>query len=358
MKAATPERDVLVAGSPVAGQAAEIQLAAQARGLRKYWLFTTHVVTETAADDLPLLGAALAHYALMSIIPLLLLTAAFFGVYLKSERAQDRAIQLVSLYLVPSGRFDSQADLADADPTVTWVFKQMVNQRGTVGGFGFLALLWICLRIFTTLQRALDHIWKIERHLKRPIYLMYPMALGTIATVGLVAWLSVVLTSVVSSLRFQWPQQVWGFDFKLPDLVQTLSIVVSILMSTLLMYLIFRFLPSARVRSRSAFYGAVTAGLLWELAKHLFAWWLNYGAAYAKVYGAMAGLVILVFWTYLSAMILLFGAEVVYCHATYISAKPVVESVPDEAQPDTADGRQDTTTQAAAAEQPAVAGED
>ncbi len=358
MKPAAPERDVLAEGAPATGQVAELQLAAQAKGWRKYWLFLTHVVTETMGDDLPLLGAALAHYALMSIIPLLLLTAAFFGVYLKSERAQDQALQLVSQYLVPSGRLDSQADLAEADPSITWVFKQMVDQRGTVGGFGFLILLWISLRIFITLQRALDHIWKIERHLKRPLYLTYPMALGSIATVGLIAWLSVALTSVVSSLRFQWPQRLWGFDFMLPDLVQTLSIVVSVLMSTLLMYLIFRFLPSARVRSRSAFYGAVTAGILWEVVKHVFAWWLNYGAEYARFYGAMAGLVILVFWTYVSAMILLLGAEVVYCHATYISAKPVVEEDLAGPQPDTPDGRQGTAPSPPAVDPADAVGED
>jgi membrane protein len=323
-------------------QTKALRLAAQARGWRKYWLFLTHVVSESAEDDLPLMGAALAHFGMLSIIPLLLLTIAVCGMVFKSGSARDRAIRIVSQYVVPSGPLEGQDDVMQADPAESFVFKQVVDQRGTVGGFGLLALLWICLRIFMTLQRALDRIWKIDQHLKRPIYLLYPVALVTIVVIGLLGWLSVALTSFVSTLRFDWMQRFLGEQFRLPDWGQLLSMVVSILMSILLMFLIYRFLPSAKVRSRSAVYGALTAGVLWELSKHLFASLVASGAAAARIYGAMAGLVIYVVWTYISALIMLFGAEVVYCHATYISVKPVVEDDQPEPQPEMPDKRQGT----------------
>ena len=357
MKKQRPETDILGDAPQPGEQTRELQIAATTRGWRRYWLFLTHVVSESFKDDLPLMGAALAHFALMSIIPLLMLITAAFGIYLKSDRAREQAIRIVSQYAVPGGHIDSMQELDQADPTVTFVFRQLVNQRGTVGGFGLVALLWICLRIFMTLQRALDRIWKIEQHEKRPLYMIYPVALVTIVGVGLIAWLSVALTSIVSSLRFEWPQKLIGFEFQMPDWGQLLSIVVSILMSILLMFLIYRFLPSAKVRSRSAVYGAVTSGILWETVKHLFASWLNYGAVYARIYGAMAGMVVFVFWTYLSALILLFGAEVVYCHATYISVKPVIEDEHEGGpeQPDTIPERQGTKDAAAA--QPDAAGD-
>jgi len=336
----------------------ELRIAAQARGLRRYWLFLTHVVSESVKDDLPLLGAALAHFGMLSIIPMLLLTISICGMVFKSGSARDRAIRIVSQYVVPSGPLEGQDDVMQADPAESFVFKQVVDQRGTVGGFGLLALLWICLRIFMTLQRALDRIWKIDQHLKRPMYLLYPVALVTIVVIGVIGWLSVALTSFVSTLRFDWMQRFLGEQFRVPDWGQLLSMVVSILMSILLMFLIYRFLPSAKVRSRSAVYGAVTSGVLWELSKHLFASLVAQGAAYAKIYGAMTGLVIFVLWTYVSALIILFGAEVVYCHATYITVKPVVEDDQDPPQPDTPRRRQGTVVSPEAVDPPDGAGDE
>ncbi len=304
-----------------------------APGLWRYWRFGKDVFAEAAADDLPMMAAALAHYALLSVVPILLITFYGLGMVLKAESAQQRAIELVRPWL-PAPTDDS----VDGDPSssraqrveglVTGAFNAMVKDRGRVGGVGLLAMLWICLRIFTTLQRALDRIWAIEPHEKRPLYWLYPVALGSMAFLGLFAWLSMLVSSFVASLRFNWPQLLYGQEFRLPSLVTVCSVLASIVLSVLLIYLIYRWLPSARVRARSAAYGAVVAGTLWEVSKHVFAWFITEKANFRQFYGTMGGVVIVMIWCYLSAYILLLGAEVVYCHAKWIAATPVLEGEP------------------------------
>lgn len=286
---------------------------------RRYWRFLRDVVVQTWQDDLPLLAAALAHFALLSLIPLLLLVLWVLGTVYKGTDPQQ-VIELIAP-MFPRLRTD----------VVGNTFLALVDKRGAAGGLGVLVLLWIALRIFVTLQAALDRIWEVKHQHRRPLLLQYLIAVPTVILIGLVAWVSAFLTPFVAGiLPLLWPT--WAEE-ALPTTVALATDALSVLVSVLLMFCIYRLLPTYRPRTRSALYGAVVAGVAWEASKRLFTWYI---AAYAKtdqVYGAMGGIVILMFWTYLSALILLFGAEVVSCHAKRIAERPVLEAEDRAAPP-------------------------
>jgi len=81
-------------------------------------------------------------------------------------------------------------------------------------------------------------------------------------------------------------------------------------------------LPDRRIGWRPALIGGVAAGMLWELAKQGFAFYVANFVDYNSIYGSLGGLVILVMWVYLSAVMLLLGAEVASVSADW-SAKSV-----------------------------------
>jgi membrane protein len=54
------------------------------------------------------------------------------------------------------------------------------------------------------------------------------------------------------------------------------------------------------------------ASLLWELAKHLFAWHVVHLAEYSIFYGSLSTLVIFVLWVYYSSTVLIVGGEFAY----------------------------------------------
>lgn len=289
--------------------------------LAKYWRFAKAVVHKSQRDDLVLLAAALAHFAMLTLIPLLLLASYVIGGIYSDEAAIQRASSMVS-NLIPV-----------SSEVILDVFQGIAHSRATLGGFGLVILVWLCCRIFTTLQRALDNIWNIEHHEKRPFYLQWLVALTTIVCLGFFAWVSLVVTSMVGSLHLQWPRALWGRELELPDLVRVASVLASMGLSILFMFLIYRLLPSARVHSRSAIVGAVVAGVLWEVAKHLFTAYVTGYAHVSRFYGAMAGIVVVMFWSYISCLVVLFGAEVVSCHAEWIAARPVVATVEPVPEP-------------------------
>jgi membrane protein len=76
--------------------------------------------------------------------------------------------------------------------------------------------------------------------------------------------------------------------------------------------LIYKIIPNKEVHFISALQAAIFTGLLWELAKHLFTWYVVHLARYSIFYGSLSTLIVLVLWVYYSSTILVVGGEFAY----------------------------------------------
>jgi len=76
--------------------------------------------------------------------------------------------------------------------------------------------------------------------------------------------------------------------------------------------------PNRPVPWQSALLGAVVAATLWEVARYLFQLYVVNFASYNEVYGALAGVIILILWLYYSAMIVLAGTLTAVVHASRV----------------------------------------
>ena len=82
----------------------------------------------------------------------------------------------------------------------------------------------------------------------------------------------------------------------------------SYLITVVVFICIYRFMPRAEVTLRDTLPGAFLAGLLWEVAKYIFAWSLQY-FHYDEIYGSVGAVVAVLTWSYVSSLIMLFGAQ-------------------------------------------------
>src|SRR5262249_34957290 len=89
---------------------------------------------------------------------------------------------------------------------------------------------------------------------------------------------------------------------------QVLFAIVSYLVTVVLMVLIYRFMPKAAVTLRDTLPGAFLAGLLWEIAKYVFASSLNY-FHYDQIYGWVGAVFVGLTWSYVSSLIIFSGAH-------------------------------------------------
>ncbi|HEV2837463.1 MAG TPA: YihY/virulence factor BrkB family protein [Pyrinomonadaceae bacterium] len=255
-----------------------------------------HSLHQFHENDLFTSAAAMSYFGLMALFPALLLLLAISN---KLAAGSQMLAQAVDVY-PGSGKF----------------------LRDTIGAFselGFGALVtcvvlvfWAGSWVFAVVERALNRIWQAT---SRTFWHGRALTIGMVGVVGLLLSLSVMTTSLLVALRemaFRLsPRQIARYP--LLDSVgsgfwQVIFAAGSYLITVALFVLIYRLLPRAEVTLRDTLPGAFLAGLLWELAKYIFAWSLGY-FHYDQIYGSVGAVVAVLTWSYVSSLIMLFGAQ-------------------------------------------------
>lgn len=243
-------------------------------------------------DDGTLWAAAVAYYSLLSAVPLLLALATIASFFIDQEWAIEQATALLREFL-PQGT-----------QRISETVQTALDQRGSVGLLSFLAFFWSGSRVFGALTRALNNAFDVEDSYTflRRVMLEFAMAL-TIGLFFIAALLSnVVLNVLIGLLRF------------LPDGAAEVGFLASEGASLLLLYvaffLVYKIVPRRHVSRRAALAGGLTATVLFTVARPLFVGYVEQFANYSAIYGPLAIVIILVFWAWVSAVILLYGGEV------------------------------------------------
>ncbi len=176
------------------------------------------------------------------------------------------------------------------------------HQRAQV--FSLAMLLVTSTGIFMPLEVALNRVWGFRSN--RSYLRNQLISLGLVFACGTLALLSVGLTAgnvaiVKSALH--------GYGAWYITLVDFITMkVFSILATIAIFFLVYWLLPNGKVPARGVLPAAVIMGLLSEALKYVYIFalpWLNF----AEVYGPFAISVSLMFWSFLSGMLLLTGAH-------------------------------------------------
>jgi len=180
----------------------------------------------------------------------------------------------------------------------------IVNARSSVRAFSLVILLFTSSGVFLPLEVALNRVWGYKNNRSYLGNQFVSMWLACI--VGLLALISVAATAGVQMPLYSM------FSGSGNIAVRTASFVVmkcfALVASTGLFFFVYWLLPNGPISPRSVLPAAVTVGVVWELGKYLYIWmlpWLDF----KEVYGPFSISVSLMFWAYLSGMLLLAGAH-------------------------------------------------
>jgi membrane protein len=242
------------------------------------------------------LSSGITFNILINLIPFIMLLLALVGTYLYNDQ---EVLNHIRAYF---------RDVAPAlDPRIMKHLLDVIQNRQIVGILGFVGLLWFSTWVFSSLRIVLNIVFRIEKG--RSMLWGIGVDLLMILLAGFFLLVSMILSSVVTFLQ--------GYQERIPVAIgPTIQWILKYLLPFFLSYcmfvLIYKIIPNKRVHFKSALQAALFASLLWELAKHLFAWYVLHLAGYSIFYGSLSTLVIFVLWVYYSSTILVVGGEFAY----------------------------------------------
>jgi membrane protein len=255
-----------------------------------------HSLHQFHENDLFTSAAAMSYFGLMALFPALLLLFAIGNRLVGGAQLLSHAIDVYP----GSSKFLRDTIEAFSDVGVGAIITCVI------------IVFWAGSWVFAVVERALNRIWKT---VSRTFWHGRALTIGMVGLVGLLLAASVVVTSILVGLREMTgrfsPRQIERYTLLASvgsAFWQVLFAIVSYLVTVVLMVLIYRFMPKAAVTLRDTLPGAFLAGLLWEIAKYIFASSLNY-FHYDQIYGSVGAVVAVLTWSYVSSLIMLFGAQ-------------------------------------------------
>ncbi len=255
-----------------------------------------HALHQFHENDLFTSSAAMSYFGLMALFPALLLMFALSNKLAAGSQLLTHAV--------------------DVYPGSSKFLRDTIQAFSEVGVGAIVTCIvlvfWAGSWVFAVIERALNRIWGT---VSRTFLHGRALTVGMVGLVGLLLATSVLVTSVLVALREMTgrfsPRQIERYALLTTvgsAFWQVLFAVVSYLVTVALFVLVYRFMPKAAVTLRDTLPGAFLAGVLWEVAKYIFAWSLNY-FHYDEIYGSVGAVVAVLTWSYVSSLILLFGAQ-------------------------------------------------
>jgi membrane protein len=245
-------------------------------------------VAGLGTHDASHMAAGIAYYAILSLFPLILGLIAVFGLILPSETVQEDLFDFFRENL--PGYVDELQTNID----------NVIGLRGTLGVLSVIGLFWSASAMFGAISRGINRAWDI--HIDRPFLVRKALELGMALGVGLLFLLSLGASSILTILSSADVAAVGAA-------VQFGARVVALLLSLVIFLLLYKFIPNTRTSWQHAWPGAVLAAVLFEGVKSLFVLYLAHFANYEAVYGSVGSIIALLVWIYISAFILMLGAE-------------------------------------------------
>jgi membrane protein len=244
-------------------------------------------------------AAQLAYYFVLALSPLLIFLSSLLGMFFAADRAQyQRFLEYLSRVMPESAYALVQTVMSDIT-------------SGAGGGtlsLGLAVTLWTASLAVEALIRGLNVAYGVREF--RPWWRRRALAVALTAVLAIIT--SSALTLLLWGDRIRdWLAGTWGLGGLFLIAWSTIQWVYIAAVVLLALNVVYIFGPNLRQQRWQAIMpGSIAALLMWLAASGGFRIYLAYFDAYAKTYGSLGAMIVLLVWLYLSGFSMLAGGEV------------------------------------------------
>jgi membrane protein len=275
------------------GHEADTPVQIPARG---WWQVTRRALKESSDDNVSILAGGVAFFAFLAIFPALIAAITLYGLIADPGQVAEQMERLSST--LPQ----------ESQPLIAGQLNSVMQSSGGALGFSLvfslLAALWSASSGTGNLIQAVNLAYdeKESRGFLKVKGTALALTLGAIVFVLITLTLVAVVPPVLDAL------QLGVVGTIIAQVVRWGLLVALVVVALAVAYRVAPDRDAPRFRWVST--GALVAAALWILGSVLFSLYVNNFGSYNKTYGALAGVVVLMLWLYLTSYIVLLGAEI------------------------------------------------
>ena len=263
---------------------------------RGWWQVTRRAFAESKADHVPMLAGGVAFFAFLAVFPALIAGLTLYG--LVADPAQ--VAQQVETLAATLPR--------EAQPLIVDQLRSVVAGSDRALGIGLvvslLAAIWSASSGTGNLIQAINLAYD-EDETRGFLKLRGTALLLTLGAIVFVL-ITLALVAIVPALLDALP--LGPVATVLAQVVRWALLIAVVIASLAVVYRVAPDRDAPRIRWAST--GAVVATVLWVAGSAAFSLYVDNFGSYNRTYGALAGVIVLLLWLYLTSYVVLLGAEI------------------------------------------------
>ncbi len=246
-----------------------------------------------------LLAGAVAYYALLSIVPLLILSVIALSYVTDQAELLDTLGRYLE-WLIPG-----QSKLIVLELT------NFLDHRDVIGWLLLATMIFFSSLAFTVLENAMSVIFIHRVAIRRRHFLV--SALIPYCYILFLGLGMLLVTLVSGSLQAMGQESVdfLGRNWSLGGVSGVLLYLLGFAGEIFVVTSIYLVMPVGRLSLRHALIGGITAAVLWELTRHVLVWYFATLSQVGLVYGSLTTAIAVLLSLDLAATLLLLGAQVI-----------------------------------------------
>ena len=265
-------------------------------------------------DNAAQLAAAIAYYIIFLISPLLIIVLAISGYFFNRNTTQNQLITQIGGFVGPQTADFVKYLLDNSTHSSSSLIASIISIIILLVGASFA---------FYQVQFALNTIWDIPQKYTRSFiktlryhFLSFLMVLASGFLLLVFLIFSVVISLLIDSMNA-------GGQNKL--LAEVINFFILFLTITILVAMIYRFIPDKKITWTDVWLGAVLTALLFMLGRYAIGLYLTLSNS-GSTYGAAGSFIVLLLWIYYSAQIFLLGAEFTQVYSRKFGSRKILEA--------------------------------
>jgi membrane protein len=250
--------------------------------------FAYNVAQTMGRDYVGIMAAGVSYYTFLSLFPLVIGLISILGFLLPSESIYE----IIFTFL--------EQNIPTSTEVLETNIRRIVELRGPLGLISIAGLFFAGTAVFSAVSVTVNRAWGL---FPRSFFIRKPQEIAMILSIGLIIILLLGLSTGLSLLGNLDLPAFGIFEAILPR-------ALSFVLITAIFLLLYKFTPSAPVRWRDIWRGALLGAIMFQAALFGFAFFIQNFSSYSLIYGSLTSIVVILIWIYISSFILILCAEI------------------------------------------------